>query len=180
MVKKKVGKIEIKSKNNKTKNYDSPAMPAVWAPFNYVDNIERLMLEDPWMPMWHRHKGPIVPRAFTGERWLEPGIKHTAVDIVDTGKEFKIIAEMPGIKKEDIEISINTNNISICGETKVDLRRDEEGFIRRERGYTTLCRNMMFPEEVDPDKAEALLRDGILEVVVSKKKPAKSRNIQVK
>jgi HSP20 family protein len=180
MVKKNVGKIEIKSKKDKIKNIEKTAVSAAWDPFNVMNNMEQLLWDDPWMPMWRRHRGPIVPRRFMGERWLEPGIKHTAVDIVDTGKEFKIVAEMPGIKKEDIAVSINPNNISICGETKVDLKRDEEGFIRRERGYSTLCRSMAFPEEVDPDKAEASLRDGILEIVVSKKNPHKGRNIPVK
>ena len=180
MVKKKVGKIEIKTTKDKIKNNEKKVSPVIWNPFNYIEDIERPLWDDPWMPMWQRHRGPVIPRRFLGESWLDLGIKHTTIDIINTGKEFKIIAEMPGIKKEDIQVSINPNNISICGETKIEIKKDKEDFIRRERGYSALCRSMAFPEEVDPNKAEASLRDGILEIIVSKKKQARGRNIPVK
>jgi len=68
----------------------------------------------------------------------------------------------------------------ICGETKTEVKDDSEGYIRRERSYSTLCRTMTFPEEVNPDKAEATLKDGILEVKVAKKSPTRGRNIPIK
>ena len=87
---------------------------------------------------------------------------------------------MPGVSKRDLEVSITDNNISICGETKTEIEKEDEGYVRRERSYSTLCRSMAFPQEVNPDKAEAILKDGILEVKVAKKKPTKGRNVPVK
>ena len=89
---------------------------------------------------------------------------------------------MPGVNKSDIEVNVTENQISICGETKTETKEDDEGWIRRERSYSTICRTMPFPEEVNPDKADAKLKDGILEITVSKKKPTseKGRNIPVK
>jgi HSP20 family protein len=112
----------------------------------------------------------------------EPDTKVTPLDIVDTGKDFKVIAEMPGVSKQDLEVTITSDTINICGDTKTVTDEEGEGFIRRERSYSTICRNMRFPEEVNPEKAEASLKDGILEVRVSKMKPTtvKGRSIPIK
>ena len=130
--------------------------------------------------MWRRRWGSLIPRETLYDRWLDPDMKQTAIDIIDTGKEFKVVAEMPGISKKDIEVSITDNNISICGETKTEIEKEDEGYVRRERSYSTLCRTMAFPQEVNPDKADATLKDGILEIKVAKRKSTKGRNIPVK
>ena len=122
----------------------------------------------------------MIPRETLYDRWLEPDMKQTAIDIIDTGKEFKVVAEMPGVSKNDIDVSITDNNISICGEMKTEIEDKNKDYVRHERSYSTLCRSMAFPQEVNPDKAEATLKDGILEVKVAKKTPTKGRNIRVK
>lgn len=180
MVKKKEKKIDIKTKKGKKTTPEKTTAPAVWNPFDIADVMDRWFWEDPWIPMWRRRWGSLIPRGAWYGRWLEPDMKQTVIDMIDTGKEFKVVAEMPGVSKRDLEVSITDNNISICGETKTEIEKEDEGYIRRERSYSTLCRTMMFPEEVNPDKAEATLKDGILEVKVAKKKPTKGRNIPVK
>lgn len=181
MVKKKEEKVNIK-KGKKT-TQEKPMAPVLWNPFELVDTMDRWFWEDPWTPMWRRrHWDSLTPREpwFT-QRW-KPDMKITAVDLVDTGKQYKVIAEMPGVSKKDIEVSITPNDISICGEMKTEMKKEEEGYVRQERSYSTLCRTMSFPQEVNPDKAEASLKDGILEIKVDKKTPtaARGRNIPVK
>jgi len=103
------------------------------------------------------------------------------VDLMDTGKTYQIITEMPGIDKKDIEITITAKTISICGATETKIRNEAKGYIKKERGYSTLCRYLRFPEDVNPDNAEAILNDGILQINVHKKTPSeKSNRVPVK
>ncbi len=180
MTKKKEKKLNIKPIKSKKISPEKQTKPAVWNPFNLMDSMDRWFWEDPWRPLWRRRWGSLIPQDFWPDRLLETDMKPTAIDIIDTGKEFKVVAEMPGVSKQDLEVSITDNNISICGETKTEVKDDSVGYIRRERSYSTLCRTMAFPEEVNPDKAEATLKDGILEVKVAKKSPTKGRNIPIK
>ena len=148
-----------------------------------MDAMDRWFWEDPWASMWHRRRwGSLIPRdPWSTQQW-EPEVKLTAVDLVDTGKQYKVIAEMPGVSKKDLDVSITPNDIRICGEMKTETKKEEGGYVRQERSYSTLCRTMPFPEEVNPDKAEASLKDGILEIKVDKKSSTISRgkNIPVK
>ena len=180
MAKKKEKKIKIAPKKTKKITPEKQTKPAVWNPFDLIESMDRWFWDDPWRPLWRRRRGSLIPQDIWSDRWLGTDMKSTAIDIIDTGKEFKVVAEMPGVSKQDLEVSITDNNISICGETKTEVEDENEGYIRRERSYSTLCRTMVFPEEVNPDKAEATLKDGILEVKVAKKSPTKGRNIPIK
>ena len=183
MPKKKENKINIRSKKDEKKSPERASTPSVWTPFDLMDTMDRWFWEDPWTPFWQKRRyGNLTPMERISNRWLDPSTKISAIDMIDTGKEFKILAEMPGIDKKDININITDKNISICGETQTETKKDEEGWIRRERSYSTICRTMLFPEEVNPDRADATLRDGILEITVTKKRPTsgKGRNIPVK
>jgi len=68
---------------------------------------------------------------------------------------------------------VTPQTISICGATVTIIRKEAEGYVGRERGYSSLCRYLRFPEDVNPDKAEDVLIDGILYINVSKKNPKK-------
>ena len=179
MVKKKEKKINIKTNKDKKSTPEKTTTPTVWNPWDIMETMDRFFWDDPWTPFWRKQRwGGIIPR----ETWLDTDTKITAIDMVDTGKKYKITAEMPGVNKKDIEVNITPNNISICGETKTESKEKDEGWVRHERSYSTICRTMMFPEEVNPDKADATLKDGILEISVNKKTPTsgKGRNIPVK
>jgi len=178
MAKKKEKKINIKTKKEKKTTPDKTATPVVWNPLDIMESMDRFFWEDPWTPFWRRRWGGLIPN----EKWFDTDKKITAIDMIDNGKEYKITAEMPGVNKKDIEVNITPNNISICGETKTETKETDEGWIRRERSYSTICRTMIFPEEVNPNKADATLKDGILEISVTKKTPTigKGRNIPVK
>ena len=182
MVKKKQKNINIKSKKE-NKPVPKEKTPVNWNPWDIMESFDRMFWDDPWTPFWNRRRwGGVIPRKKWYEDLLDSDTKITAIDMIDTGKEYKISAEMPGVNKKDIEVNVTENQISICGETKTETKEDEEGWIRRERSYSTICRSMQFQEEVNPDKADATLKDGILEITVLKKKPTidKGRNIPVK
>ena len=163
MVKKHVKKVSSKRKPEaKMKK-----APTIWNPFNILEDVSRAFMNDPWVSpwwgnwIWRQPKGSFLSDAVT---------KFVPVDLIDTGKEYKVLAEMPGIDKKNLEVSVTETNISICGRTETEVKNEQEGYIHRERSYSTLCRNLRFPEAVNPDKAEAMLTDGILEVKIPKKK----------
>ena len=182
MVKKNEKKINIKTKKGKKLPPEKITTPAIWNPWDLMDGMERWFWEDPWTPLWRRRWSGLTPAEKLADRWFDTDRKITAIDMIDTGKEYKITAEMPGVNKKDIEVNITPNNISICGETNIETKEKDEGWVRRERSYSTICRTMVFPEEVNPDKADAKLKDGILEILVTKKSPTsgKGRNIPVR
>jgi len=168
-----------KNKVKKTATTKSSKTPNVWNPFNIMDNFDRIFMEDPWRPFWLQQRRPSIPWYETS---YERDVKITPLDLIDTGEKYKIIAELPGIQKKDLTVNITDNSVSICGETKSLIKKEDEGYLRRERSYSTICRNIRFPEEVNPDKADAKLNDGILEITVNKKKPSldKGRKLPIK
>jgi len=111
-----------------------------------------------------------------------PESREACADIIDAGNEYRICAEVPGIPKEKLDITITPRSIEISGEARTDIREEKEGFVRQERGYSKIHRSLTFPDEVVPDKAEAALKDGLLEIRVPKKTPTevKKHRVQIK
>jgi len=151
----------------------------LWNPFETFGDSNRLFLNDPWTSPWLQHFG--WRRPWEGV-YLGQDIKEVPLDIIDTGKQFKIVAEMPGIQKQDLEVTLTDKNISICGKMETETTIKNEEYLHKERGYSTLCRNLVFPTEVNPDSADASLKDGILEIFVTKKtqKQTTRRTIPIK
>jgi HSP20 family protein len=105
------------------------------------------------------------------------------MDVRDNGKEYIVEAELPGITKNDIDIELTKNSVRIQGEMRREEEKDEEGYYRRERSYSSFYRHMPLPEEVRPDKADATFNNGILEIKLPKEKPTvkeKTHKITIK
>ncbi|MBN2603160.1 MAG: Hsp20/alpha crystallin family protein [Candidatus Thermoplasmatota archaeon] len=175
MVRKKEKKVDIEANNRKKTSVDTTP-PAVWNPLELIENVDRFLMDDFWNPLWWRRRSPFSPYR---DQLLETDTKLTPLDLIDAGDKYKVVAEMPGVSKKDVEVNITPNAINICGEKKYETEKDEQGYIRHERSYSTICRSIAFPEEVLPDKADATLSDGILEVHVSKKTPTKSKGRKI-
>jgi HSP20 family protein len=111
-----------------------------------------------------------------------PETRRAIADLIDAGNEYRVRVEVPGIPKEKLDISVTPTEIRIEGESLENIDEKKEGFLRRERAFTKVRRELNFPEEVVAGKAEASVKDGILEVRVPKKTPteAKTHKIQVK
>lgn len=143
-----------------------------WRPEDYLSHMDQ-MFED-FESRFERTLEQLPGPGFLSQRrrWLElPEIRHPYADLVDSGKEYRVIAEVPGIPKEKLDITVTDREIKIEGEAKTDLHEEKEGFIRRERGYSRVSRRVTFPEPVVAGKAEASLNNGVLEVKVPKKAP---------
>lgn len=99
---------------------------------------------------------------------LEPQI-----DISEDENSFYIVAEIPGVKKEDIKITLQDNILTIEGEKKKSTEQKEKNFYRSERMFGSFKRSITLPAEVDSDKVEAKFEDGMLNIRLQKIEPKK-------
>jgi HSP20 family protein len=181
MEKRKTKKVNIKTKKlKKPKEKELTNEPIIWNPWKMMDIMDKWLWDEPWTPFWSRRRwSGIIPKYNWYQQDFNINSKITAVDMVDTVKGYKITTEMPGVNKKDIEINVTENYIKICGVKQNITKEDNEAWIRRERSYSTICRTMPFPEEINPDKADATLKDGILEIIVEKKKPISQKGVNI-
>lgn len=102
-------------------------------------------------------------------------------DVNDDGKNYTIKAEIPGVRKEDIHVTVDGNRVSISAETKKE-KEEKEGsrVVRSERYYGKVFRTMTLDSDVDPNEAEAQYADGILTLTLPKKVGSGTKQLTVK
>ncbi len=108
------------------------------------------------------------------------GIWNPPVDIFEEKDELVLKAELPGMKKEDIEVRIENNVLTLQGERKRESETKEDGYYRSERAYGTFSRSFSLPTSLDTSKIGAEYKDGILTVSLPKAEEAKPKQIDVK
>lgn len=92
-------------------------------------------------------------------------------DIADLGDKYEMHVELPGIKKEDVDIEVKPNRIEISAKHEESKEEKDKNWLRRERGGFSFYRGFELPEEVKTDAAEAELEDGILKITLPKVEP---------
>ena len=107
----------------------------------------------------------------------EPEIR---LDLKETDKAYTVHAEVPGVNKEDIDVSIDGNLVSIRAEVKRDKEEKGETTLRTERFYGVASRTFTLAGEVDEKAATAKYADGVLELVLPKKPGGASRKLEVR
>ncbi len=107
--------------------------------------------------------------------WIPP------VDIYEgPNQEMVIKAELPDIRREDIDIRVEDNTLTISGEKKLDEEVKQEQFHRVERAYGTFTRSFSLPATIDTEKVNADYKNGVLTVKLPMREEAKPKQIQVK
>jgi HSP20 family protein len=89
-----------------------------------------------------------------------------AVDVVTKNGDMIIRAELPGMQREDVEVSFQNGVLTISGERKEEEEHKDAGYLVKERHYGSFRRSMTLPEGIDEDKIKANFKDGLLEVTV--------------
>jgi HSP20 family protein len=144
-----------------------------WDPFELLAEIEQDMARL-WSEAW-----PLAPRPFRRLFRAMPRAMAWSprVDMFQRDGDLIVKAELPGIKKDDIEVTVEDGDLVIRGERKEESEVREEDYYRMERSYGAFYRRLPLPAEVDPDKIKATYTDGVLEVrvpqVVAPKREAK-------
>jgi HSP20 family protein len=93
--------------------------------------------------------------------------------------KYVVKAELPGMKEEEVDVSVVGNRLTIKGEKKAETEVKEENYYRSERSYGSFFRSIDLPSDVDPDKIEANYEDGILEVEIPKTLAVKPKKVTV-
>jgi len=156
----------MERKNKRTAAQETSLARTTPSPFDWFDDMDR------WFDSFRRTfedrfwGGPLA-------RWTgsDAPVREPLVDLIDKGSEYVVRAELPGVSKEDVDLTVTSDGIEIRAQT--DRSREEKGkdYVYSERTYQGLHRVLRFPEEVKADLASATLKDGLLELRVPKKQP---------
>jgi len=122
-------------------------------------------------PFW----APLFPRL----RFEELSVVRPSVDIFEEGDDVVVKAELPGMKKEDLDVKLTDNAITISGEKKKEEKIEKKDYYRFERSYGSFTRSFSLPTEVQSDKAKAQFKDGVLEIRIPKTEEAKKKERKI-
>lgn len=103
-----------------------------------------------------------------------------AVDVVESEDSYVLEAELSGLTKDDVKISVENSILTIQGEKKNEKEEKPKNIQRRERVYGSFLRSFTLPTHVKTDKIEAEFKDGLLRIILPKVEEVKSRTIEVK
>jgi HSP20 family protein len=119
----------------------------------------------------------IRPRA----GWLPPlGTEALVVDMYETDQDVVIKSSVPGIKPEDIDITITGDTLTIKGETKAEEKVEKANYIRQERRYGAFSRSLTLPTTIVAEKAKAEFENGVLTLTLPKAEEVRPKTIKVK
>ncbi|SDH38095.1 Hsp20/alpha crystallin family protein [Nitrosomonas sp. Nm132] len=102
-----------------------------------------------------------------------------AVDIKEASDKFVLHADLPGVKPEEIDISMENGVLTIKGEKKTEAKTEKEGYKRVERTYGSFYRRFSLPDTANPDAISAVSKHGVLEIVIPKRESVQPKKISV-
>lgn len=145
--------------------------------------MNMIVRRDPWslLDQWHKELDNVFSnRTASDDTSRVEGSDWTpAVDIKEEPDRFLLHADIPGVKADDIEVSMDKGILTIKGERKHESTESKEGFKRVERSHGVFMRRFALPDGVDGENITASSNDGVLEVVLPKSEPEKPRRISV-
>jgi len=148
-----------------------PYRPSTWlSPFERMEEL----FEDFFRRAFERPWWPSISRRFE-EMELSP-----SVDIFEEGDDIVVKTELPGMTKDDIEVNLTENTITISGEKKREEKVERDNYYHLERSYGSFRRSFDLPAEVQTDKAKASFKNGVLEVRIPKTEEAKKKVQKIK
>jgi HSP20 family protein len=136
-------------------------MPQAMSPFGEIDRLFDDFFGRRWLPFAERPEfGPNV-------------------DVIDRDDEVVVRAEAPGFRKEEIEVSVSGNMLTLSGETATEESEEKGNYYRCEISRGAFSRTLALPAEVDESKAKASMKDGMLELTLPKVEKSKRRTITI-
>lgn len=144
-----------------------------WSPLKELEEMRKDMdrlFEEFFVPVPRRRRGWIKPEA---------GVVVPNIEMYDRKNEIVLKAELPGVNKEDIDLTITKDSITVKGEVKREEEVKEEDYYSCERSYGSFTRTIALPVEVDSEKAKASIKNGVLEIILPKKEEARAKEIKI-
>jgi HSP20 family protein len=141
---------------------------AVWQPFREMEEAGR-RFEDffgrPLFPALWRRIGP--------DGWSP------AIDVVEKDDKFLVKVELPGVKEEDVDVSVSGDMLTISGEKREESEEKKKGYYYSESSYGSFSRSVTVPSSVDTNKIAADFDKGVLEITLPKTPEVKAKKIKV-
>ncbi len=129
----------------------------------FIDDVIDEFVRSPLFSVAKERTGMIIP----------------PVDVSETDDEIVVTSELPGMKKEDIKLSLEDNVLTISGEKKEEREEKEKNFHLLERSFGSFRRSVSLPTSIEAGKVKASYKDGVLTVTIPKKEGAKPKEIKV-
>lgn len=148
-------------------------------PFREISRLDRQM-DRLMRNLWGSE--PEVPRLVgtVGEALpAAEGLRIPSIDLKETDKDITVIAELPGIGKDDIKIDVQDKRVEIRAERKEEKKEEKEGYILKERREGAFYRSFNLPARVNVDKSKATFKDGILSLKMPKSAIEKKTQIAI-
>jgi len=101
------------------------------------------------------------------------------IDVTETDKEYRVTAELPGLSKDDIDVSLEEGVLTIRGEKRQEERHEKEDYVCVERSYGSFVRRIPLPSEVDESRVEARFKNGVLRLTLPKSEEHRGRKIEI-
>ena len=114
-----------------------------------------------------------------GDDGIARGAWTPGVDIYENKDEIVLEAELPGMNREDFELTVENNVLTLRGERRFEKKEEADNYHRVERSYGTFARSFTLPPTVAPDTATAEYKNGVLRVVLRKREEVKARRIEI-
>lgn len=124
--------------------------------------------------LWRRHDFSMLDNMFERQ-----GQRLPSLDVIDRDVDILVRAEIPGIDKKDINVSMTDNLLTIKGQSSREEKEEKGDYYRHEISSSSFARSVTLPSAVDASKTAANLKDGILEITLPKVENSKRRNIAV-
>jgi len=143
------------------KKASKPALAVKEPPSSFTHSVDK-MLDTMTLISWDPFRGFEWPIEY------ELPTRIPYVDVTDSDNEYVVKAELPGLKKETLNIQVGTNELSLAAESNVEKEEKGKTYLHRERAFSTFRRNIGFAESIDTEKVSASMAEGILEVKLPK------------
>lgn len=148
-------------------------------PLRYVDRNEFLTPFDKFFDEVFTNQFPDLSKEF-GVGFFEKQ-SYPRVDVIDHNDSLEIIAEIPGLSKEEVSVEVQDNVLTISGQkTKTFEEKDNKKYIRKELKHSSFRRSFTLGETIDSDEPEAKFENGLLQIVLKKVKPTVPTSKKVK
>src|SRR5919206_436661 len=118
-------------------------------------------------------------RVFGEDEGIARGSWNPTVDIYENKDQIVIEAELPGMNREDFDLSFENNVITLRGERRFEKKDESDNYHRVERSYGSFTRSFTLPQTVQADNATAEYKNGVLRVVLHKREEVKARRIEI-
>ena len=140
------------------------------SPFAEMERYFDEMFRNPFALL----NSPLMTRTGAGAQVLSP-----SVDIYEEDGKVVVKAEVPGVDRDDLDVTITDDTLTISGEKKQESKVEKKNYHRVERRYGSFRRSFRLPEGVNGNKAKASFKDGVLEIRIPRAKESKQKKIEI-